>query len=270
MWPSSGLQTRTPAQTKTPSPAPPPAKRLRSACDSCHHAKMRCSGGVPCAGCSASKQQCCYSVPDRIGRPKGTKNKKTLRQSSQLQARRSQSTTETEPQQIPTDASIDLLPVTPVNMPERSQPTFAGNSLSSFDNMIDSGSSDPQPLPYSLADSDSPYWDASYDFMREMAIDGGQRTPEVNNHLYRSVGQNVSECMTDMGILEYRISSRLPRHSPRHRQTTCLRTILYHGTAYRRWRSLILTDSPSNQQNHVQAHRLLATASTSTPSFSVA
>ena len=55
-----------------------PTKKLRTACDVCHQAKMKCSGGTPCAGCRDSGYGCSYSVSNRIGRPKGTKNKRTL------------------------------------------------------------------------------------------------------------------------------------------------------------------------------------------------
>ncbi|KAL2056735.1 hypothetical protein ABVK25_003129 [Lepraria finkii] len=55
-----------------------PPKKLRTACDVCHQTKMKCSGGTPCAGCRDSGYQCRYSVSNRIGRPKGTKNKRTL------------------------------------------------------------------------------------------------------------------------------------------------------------------------------------------------
>ena len=57
---------------------PYPTKKLRTACDVCHHAKMKCSGGTPCAGCRDSGYECGYSVSNRIGRPKGTRNKRTL------------------------------------------------------------------------------------------------------------------------------------------------------------------------------------------------
>ena len=57
---------------------PQTTKKLRTACDVCHHAKMKCSGGTPCAGCRDSGYPCSYSVSNRIGRPKGTKNKRTL------------------------------------------------------------------------------------------------------------------------------------------------------------------------------------------------
>ena len=67
------LQSREQDTTK-----PHPTKKLRTACDVCHQAKMKCSGGTPCAGCRDSGYECCYSVSNRIGRPKGTKNKRTL------------------------------------------------------------------------------------------------------------------------------------------------------------------------------------------------
>ena len=55
-----------------------PPKKLRSACDACHQGKVRCSGGNPCEMCQGLEAECVYSVSNRIGRPKGTKNKKTL------------------------------------------------------------------------------------------------------------------------------------------------------------------------------------------------
>ena len=59
---------------------PPQTKKLRTACDRCHHAKMKCTGGMPCAGCSDSREQCCYSVSHRPGRPKGARNKRNFEQ----------------------------------------------------------------------------------------------------------------------------------------------------------------------------------------------
>ncbi len=61
------------------------AKKLRTACDICHQAKMKCSGGNPCSGCGDSGYECSYSVSNRIGRPKGTKNKRTLERMSRTQ-----------------------------------------------------------------------------------------------------------------------------------------------------------------------------------------
>ncbi|KAJ5555716.1 hypothetical protein N7461_004186 [Penicillium sp. DV-2018c] len=50
-------------------------RKVRSACDACHGLKMKCSGGDPCTGCARSKQTCLYSESNRLGRPKGSKNK---------------------------------------------------------------------------------------------------------------------------------------------------------------------------------------------------
>lgn len=57
---------------------PPSGKKLRTACDACHQSKMKCSGGTPCSNCRDSRYNCCYSLSNRSGRPKGTKNKRTL------------------------------------------------------------------------------------------------------------------------------------------------------------------------------------------------
>ncbi|KAH7355888.1 hypothetical protein BKA66DRAFT_474401 [Pyrenochaeta sp. MPI-SDFR-AT-0127] len=54
--------------------------RLRSACNACHEAKTKCSGGVTCFACQLAGLQCNYSRISRLGRPKGSKNKRTLRQ----------------------------------------------------------------------------------------------------------------------------------------------------------------------------------------------
>ena len=61
-------------------------KKLRTACDICHQAKMKCSGGSPCNGCRDSGYGCSYSVSNRIGRPKGTKNKRTLERMNRNQS----------------------------------------------------------------------------------------------------------------------------------------------------------------------------------------
>ncbi|KAL1982742.1 hypothetical protein VTN96DRAFT_924 [Rasamsonia emersonii] len=54
------------------------SRKLRSACDSCHHTKVKCSGGRPCEKCRKMGFDCVYSASNRIGRPKNTRNKKTL------------------------------------------------------------------------------------------------------------------------------------------------------------------------------------------------
>ena len=54
----------------------PATPRLRSACDSCHRLKVRCSGSKPCVGCTATNTPCVYSLSNRLGRPVGSRNKR--------------------------------------------------------------------------------------------------------------------------------------------------------------------------------------------------
>ncbi|XP_014562255.1 hypothetical protein COCVIDRAFT_21711 [Bipolaris victoriae FI3] len=54
------------------------ARKLRSACDSCHRAKVRCSGGLPCARCREFATNCVYSTSARTGKPKGSRSRKTI------------------------------------------------------------------------------------------------------------------------------------------------------------------------------------------------
>ncbi|KUI71286.1 Thiamine repressible genes regulatory protein thi5 [Cytospora mali] len=55
-------------------------QRLRLACDPCHRAKVRCSGGNPCQRCHdmSNPSECNYSYMAKLGKPKGSRNKKTL------------------------------------------------------------------------------------------------------------------------------------------------------------------------------------------------
>ncbi|KAH7240028.1 uncharacterized protein BKA55DRAFT_542626 [Fusarium redolens] len=56
------------------------ASRSRSACDACRRSKIKCSGGNPCSTCRWSQTCCHYTPGRRLGRPKGSKNKRTLLQ----------------------------------------------------------------------------------------------------------------------------------------------------------------------------------------------
>ncbi|KAI0124774.1 hypothetical protein BJ170DRAFT_635034 [Xylariales sp. AK1849] len=47
----------------------PGGRKIRTACNVCHKAKMRCSGGNPCASCERAGCQCRYSISNRLGRP---------------------------------------------------------------------------------------------------------------------------------------------------------------------------------------------------------
>ncbi|MCJ1373863.1 hypothetical protein MMC20_005093 [Loxospora ochrophaea] len=61
-----------------PYPTAQPPRR-RSACESCHQSKVKCSGGNPCARCKTSHSSCVYKLAAKIGKPKGSRNKSTLR-----------------------------------------------------------------------------------------------------------------------------------------------------------------------------------------------
>ena len=52
--------------------------KYKAACDQCHASKVKClGGGPPCKRCSDSSHLCQYSIARRIGKPPGTKNRKT-------------------------------------------------------------------------------------------------------------------------------------------------------------------------------------------------
>ena len=56
-----------------------PPRKYRAACDQCHANKVKCPGGrAPCQRCADSSQSCHYSLAKRIGKPPGSRNKKTL------------------------------------------------------------------------------------------------------------------------------------------------------------------------------------------------
>ena len=55
------------------------SRKYKAACDHCHSSKVKCpGGGPPCKRCADTNQQCHYSLAARIGKPPGSKNKKTL------------------------------------------------------------------------------------------------------------------------------------------------------------------------------------------------
>jgi hypothetical protein len=63
-----------------------PPKKLRSACNACHEVKLKCLGGQPCSRCRNKQIECVYKHAARIGKPKGSRNKKTLERLKQAQA----------------------------------------------------------------------------------------------------------------------------------------------------------------------------------------
>lgn len=79
MWSSGSMMP--PSRNSNGQPAVPmQRKKLRAACDRCHQAKTKCSGGEPCNSCSSSGDQCHYTAIIRTGRPKGARNKRTQAQ----------------------------------------------------------------------------------------------------------------------------------------------------------------------------------------------
>jgi hypothetical protein len=60
--------------------------KLRSACNACHEVKLKCPGGQPCSRCRNKQTECVYSYAARIGKPKGSRNKKTLERLRQAKA----------------------------------------------------------------------------------------------------------------------------------------------------------------------------------------
>ncbi|KAI4150580.1 MAG: hypothetical protein LQ341_001073 [Variospora aurantia] len=59
--------------------SPSAIKRYKAACDRCHSSKVKCpGGGPPCERCADGSYPCTYSLTARIGKPPGSRNKKTL------------------------------------------------------------------------------------------------------------------------------------------------------------------------------------------------
>ena len=60
-------------------------QKHKAACDQCNASKVKCpGGGPPCNRCSDSSQHCHYSLARRIGKPPGSKNRKTLERLRQV------------------------------------------------------------------------------------------------------------------------------------------------------------------------------------------
>lgn len=61
--------------------------KLRAACENCRQSKVKCNleGKNTCIRCLRHGLQCRYRVANRSGKPKGSKNRATLRKLGQLQ-----------------------------------------------------------------------------------------------------------------------------------------------------------------------------------------
>lgn len=62
------------------------APKLRTACENCRQSKVKCnlSGKNMCTRCLRNGLQCQYGFANRSGKPKGSKNRATLRKLGQL------------------------------------------------------------------------------------------------------------------------------------------------------------------------------------------
>ncbi|EFZ03901.1 Zn(2)-C6 fungal-type DNA-binding domain protein [Metarhizium robertsii ARSEF 23] len=131
-------------------------KKLRSACDACHAAKVRCSGEATCSRCLRDNVPCHYSYRAHQGKPKGSLNKKTI---ERIKAARAAAESEAQPDHITSQGSsvcprpaddvldfIDMPPSTCNNSPDpvtatpsshfplmgETFPTFGADDLDSF------------------------------------------------------------------------------------------------------------------------------------------
>lgn len=80
---------------------PSASNRYKAACDRCHSSKVKCpGGGPPCERCADGSYSCTYSLTARIGKPPGSRNKKTLERfhrAGQVQRERGSRTASVEP-----------------------------------------------------------------------------------------------------------------------------------------------------------------------------
>ncbi|KAL4998927.1 hypothetical protein BDV10DRAFT_194041 [Aspergillus recurvatus] len=69
-------------------------KRLRRACNACHRMKLRCSGTNPCARCQDTGNECAYAFVAKLGKPRGSRNKKTIERERERQRQESAAASE--------------------------------------------------------------------------------------------------------------------------------------------------------------------------------
>ncbi|KAK4694500.1 C6 transcription factor GliZ, partial [Lecanoromycetidae sp. Uapishka_2] len=125
-------------QTTNKNPASA-GKKLRTACDVCHQSKMKCSGGKPCSGCRDAGYDCSYSFSNRSGRPKGTKNKRTL---ERMNGKKSGSSENTENDR---SSPVQAQPLMTALNNGVGSSTVPGQQTS-IDSMLDTSLEDPRSL----------------------------------------------------------------------------------------------------------------------------
>ena len=183
-------------------------KKLRTACDFCHRAKMKCSGGHPCDGCKDSGFGCSYSVSNRIGRPKGTKNKRTLE-------RLSRETAENQGKSIASDQDQGLLTARSQDHSSSNSPLTATPTNSedlSIDAILRTLSGTPDPLWTDPGQMQLPdpldVVIPSSDFSYPLDIEP-MRLPDSSNAWYGSdgLGNCVSSVNGTIALMEVRMSN---------------------------------------------------------------
>ncbi|CAI7658363.1 unnamed protein product [Penicillium pancosmium] len=104
------------------------APKLRTACENCRQSKVKCnlSSKNVCTRCLRHGLQCQYGFANRSGKPKGSKNRATLRKLGQLQ--------EDKP---PMRGFRGSRLVPPVPMPDRDPMSAVGYSAHVADTMLD-------------------------------------------------------------------------------------------------------------------------------------
>lgn len=82
--------------------------RLRNACDLCHQLKRKCSGEMPCENCSLSNSSdlCLYRPANRLGRPRGSRNRQKTSTHSRTNSKQHQAAA-LERQQIAAPPTAD-------------------------------------------------------------------------------------------------------------------------------------------------------------------
>ena len=113
---------------------------------------MKCSGGTPCQGCRGSNHDCIYSVSKRIGRPKGTKNKRTTDRISRQQSEkdRKSHTNERENQMSmssPSSGHMSKAQTKSLALDRGTAQQTATMGKTAIDTLLESASDGPYPAP---------------------------------------------------------------------------------------------------------------------------
>ncbi|EOA91586.1 hypothetical protein ACJQWK_04200 [Exserohilum turcicum] len=83
--------------------------RLRNACDPCHQLKRKCSGEMPCENCtlSNSTESCLYRPVNRLGRPRGSRNRQKASTQSRTNSKQQRRLPASERHHVPTPPATD-------------------------------------------------------------------------------------------------------------------------------------------------------------------